>query len=198
MTGPAWVRLADLAELQPGFARRQTPHPDGTVGGIPVLRPPDVNGGELSEEPGLRVPDADAAGLARYRLAAGDILCVRTGRPGACAAVTPHQVDWLHSDTLFRIRPGSGVDPTYLAHYLSSPAAQDWILRRVHRGSGIPSITSRDLADLPVPLPGLDEQREAAEIMSAVTEKIAAHRRIAETASELRTALALRLFSAPK
>ncbi|KIQ62346.1 hypothetical protein TR51_25025 [Kitasatospora griseola] len=163
-----------------------------------MLRPPDVSDGELSDRPDLSVPTAEATGLARYRLAAGDILCVRTGRPGACAPVTPRQDGWLHSDTLFRIRPTSAVDPAYLAHYLSSPAAQGWILRRVHRGTGIPSITGRDLADLPVPLLESAAQREAAEIMAAVTEKIAVHRQIVETANELRTALALQLFSAPK
>ncbi|MFJ4681486.1 restriction endonuclease subunit S [Kitasatospora sp. NPDC088783] len=194
MTSWAMVRLEDVSTLQPGFARRR--HSAETVSdGIPLVRPPDIGAhGEINGAPEWQV--AESAALERYRLEVDDILCIRTGRPGATAVVTELQSGWLYSDTLFRIRARSGIDPRYLAHYLASPSAQQQIAMRAHGTTGIRSITGRDLAGLHLPLAGPDEQREIVAVMNAVTEKIAVHRQIVETATELRTAMATRLFAA--
>ncbi len=191
------ARLGDISTIQSGFARRRQYPPEAVPNGIPLLRPPDINAdGEINEAPQCLVAVPEATTLERYRLEAGDILCIRTGRPGTSAVVTERQDGWIYSETLFRIRAGAGIDPAYLAHYLASPAALHRLGRLTHQSTGIQNITGRNLAELLVPLPEPEEQRNIVEIMAAVNEKIAAHRRIVETATELRTTLATHLFLA--
>ncbi|MEV4561927.1 restriction endonuclease subunit S [Kitasatospora sp. NPDC049285] len=197
MSTPQSVRLEDCCSLQAGPSA-PSPRALATDGsGVPMLRPQNIGERTLINDPLVGVPDATAKALDRYRLRAGDVLCVRTGRPGKSAAVTERQTGWLYSGSLFRIRPGAAVDPSYLVHYLASPAVDRWLHQYIRRGAGIPSLTLRDLSGLPIPLPSLDEQREAVRVLVAIDEKIAVHRRIAETAVELRAVLAARLFAEP-
>jgi type I restriction enzyme S subunit len=59
------------------------------------------------------------------------------------------------------VRPRDGLDPSYLAYYLRSPAFWSW-RDRAARGVGIQNLKVSELGQLPVPLPPLDEQRQVA------------------------------------
>lgn len=75
--------------------------------------------------------------------------------------------------TVIRVVPQL-ILPGYLAWYINSPAAQH-ALERLKGGSAIPSINSKDLRDLPIPLPSLDKQRSIAELVDLLEREEALH-----------------------
>ncbi|GGQ02970.1 restriction endonuclease subunit S [Streptosporangium pseudovulgare] len=161
-------------------------------GDVPVVKPRNIGDGRLIG-PVDRVPTDVAAGLFRYRLAAGDVLCVRTGNPGRHALVTTEHEEWLFGTGLIRLRPGGEVLPPYLNHYLGHPLVGNWFERNT-TGSAVPSISGRALGALPVAVPPLDVQAAIGGVLEALNEKIAVHDLISRTTAELRDALLVRLL----
>jgi hypothetical protein len=50
--------------------------------GVPVVRPKGIRNNRISMCDLTRIDEDSVARLARYRLTAGDVVCVRTGEPG--------------------------------------------------------------------------------------------------------------------
>ncbi|MFI5676446.1 restriction endonuclease subunit S [Streptomyces cellulosae] len=186
-----WQRLflRDLCSLQVG------PHirPDdrtGTDDGVPLVLPRDLVHQRIVQAERVGLDPAKARTLERYRLAEGDLLLTRTGTVGRCALVTREQHEWLYTQ-LVRLRLGTPdlSLAAYLTGYLSAGAAQRWMARRA-AGATIPSISLRDLGDLPVLLPPLAEQKAIGETLGALDEKVRIHQEIARTTGEYRALLA--------
>lgn len=189
--------LKDLcASLQAGPGRGRTEDKGRTQadGGVPVVLPRDLRGQRIAAAEPAAVPAVSwdrARTLEKYLLAEGDILITRTGTVGRLALVTPQQRGWLFHPSLVRLRlPEAGpVHASYLAAWLSSGTAQEWIRTRA-AGAVIPSVSIRTLGELPVPLPLLDEQRAIGATLAALDDKIRAHTEIARATGEYRHVLA--------
>jgi type I restriction enzyme S subunit len=200
---PGWSRvlLRDLcASLSAGPATRAEDKGHfGTDGGTPVVLPRDLGGRRIVPEEAAAVPAIPwdrARTLAKYQLAEGDILITRTGTVGRCALVTGEHAGWLFHPNLVRLRlPGKvTVPPAYLAAFLSSTAAQEWIRTRT-AGSVIPSLSIRTLGELPVALPPAAEQAAIGATLAALDDKIQAHTEIARATRAYRGVLADALMS---
>ncbi|MFJ9997921.1 restriction endonuclease subunit S [Streptomyces werraensis] len=194
--GPApltagWQRLAlkDLCFSQVG------PHirPDErTVAdyGVPLVLPRDLRHQRIARTEPVGLEPAKAQTLERYRLAEGDLLLTRTGTVGRCALVTGEQHQWLYTQMVrLRLRTPDPSLAAYLTGYLSAGPAQRWMERR-SAGATIPSISLRDLADLPVLLPPPAEQKAIGDILAALDEKVRIHTQIAQATGEYRGLLA--------
>ncbi|GHK02893.1 restriction endonuclease subunit S [Streptomyces sp. NPDC003753] len=186
-----WQRLAlrELCSLQVG------PHirPDdrtGTDDGVPLVLPRDLVHRRIAQAERVGLAPARARTLERYRLAEGDVLITRTGTVGRCALVTGEQEQWLYTQ-MVRLRLGTPdlSLAAYLTGYLSAGAAQRWMERR-SAGATIPSISLRDLGDLPVLLPPRAERKAIGETLAALDEKVRVHTEIARATSEYRGLLA--------
>lgn len=103
--------------------------------------------------------------LRRYRLKRNDVLVVeghgdrsQLGR----AAVWNAQIDpCLHQNHLLRVRPFADVvSPHYLAGYINSPQGRAYMLRYGKTSSGLNTINSTVLANMPLPYPPLSLQRD--------------------------------------
>ncbi|MBD9701030.1 restriction endonuclease subunit S [Streptomyces caniscabiei] len=195
---PGWSRapLQDLcASIAAGPAARAEDRGHLQAdGGTPVVLPRDLDGlrivpGEAAAVPAI--PWDRARTLAKYQLAEGDILITRTGTVGRCALVTGEHAGWLLHPNLVRLRlPGKVmVPPAYLAAFLSSAAAQEWIRTRT-AGSVIPSLSIRTLGELPVVLPPPAEQETIGATLAALDDKIQAHTEIARATRAYRAVLA--------
>lgn len=91
--------------------------------GIPALRGLNVRPGYITtSELVYLTPEGDAQ-HAKSRLRAEDVVVVRTGQAGA-AAVVPPELDGANAIDLLIVRPGSGVDPDFLAAYLNTPSTR--------------------------------------------------------------------------
>jgi type I restriction enzyme S subunit len=115
---------------------------------------------------------------------------------GRCALVTGEHAGWLFHPNLVRLRlPGKvTVPPAYLAAFLSSTAAQDWIRTRT-AGSVIPSLSLRTLGELSVAIPSAAEQTAIGATLAALDDKIQAHTEIARATDAYRGVLADALLS---
>lgn len=195
------VPLKDLCTpVQAGPAgRAQDKERTQADGGVPVVLPRDLRGQRITvAEPAAvpAIPRERARALEKYLLAEDDILITRTGNVGRLALVTAEHGGWLFHPNLVRIRlrDTAPARASYLAAYLSSDIAQDWIRTRT-AGSVIPSMSIRTLGELPVPLPPVTEQEAIGATLAALDDKIQAHTEIARATSEYRDALAGALMS---
>ncbi|MFG3002135.1 N-6 DNA methylase [Streptomyces sp. NPDC048340] len=195
-TGWADVVLADVCAIKagPSYSLLGTEQrtPDGDV---PVVFPRHLRQGHIEDTGAERIPARLAERLRDFRLAPGDIACIRSGAMGPPALVRERQAGWVMSPNLLRLRlrPGAPVDPRYLLEYLCRPDAVTWVRDRA-AATAAPSISARSLGNQPLVLPPLDEQRGIAEALAALEEQATAHRRFAEAVSQARAATAERLM----
>jgi type I restriction enzyme M protein len=166
-------------------------------GEVPVVLPKHVRARRILAGGEGVSPDV-AYKLARFQLAPGDIVCVRSGAAGQAAMVDASQAGWLASTNLLRLHNfrENLVDPDYLLAYLSRPHVLKWITDRA-QATVIPFINGETLGQLVVALPPLHEQRRIAAALRTADEQIAAHRDLADALDAHRAALGEQLMSEP-
>lgn len=172
--------------LKPG------PHiPDG----VPYIRGQDLQQWHIREDNLQRCAADVAKKYLRSSLRPGDVLLgiIRSTR----VAIVPEELAGANiTQGTARLRPSARVHGRYLAHWLSSSAAQGWLKNRM-RGIDMPGLNLRDVRQLPVPLPPIDMQVEMADQLDALVlrsaELSAAIRSGEELVLSLETALLERL-----
>ncbi|MFF4785091.1 restriction endonuclease subunit S [Streptomyces griseorubiginosus] len=187
-----WRRLAlrELCNFQAGPAVKGEERTDAEAG-VPLVLPRDVVHQRITPTESVGVVLRKADTLRRYKLAEGDLLVVRTGTVGRCAMVTSEQDGWLYHANLFRLRL-TAPDPilaAYLAGYLSAGFAQSWMHKR-SASAVIPSLSARELGELPVFVPPPAERKAIGETLAALDEKVRVHTEIARVTGEYRGMLA--------
>nr|WP_280898842.1 restriction endonuclease subunit S [Streptomyces sp. SAI-133] len=174
-TQTIWQQAADVvAEDSPIVYGILQPGPDIDDGsGVPYVRGQDLQDGFILQDQLRRTSQSIAQRYARSSLKQGDVLLgiIRSLR----VAVVPQELTGANiTQGTARIRPGDHVDSDYLAHWLSSSAAQGWFRNRL-RGIDMPGLNLRDVRQLPVPVRDLSVQRQIAEALNEVT---AAHQNV--------------------
>jgi len=182
------VHLGDVCDILAGPSGGVLQGETHTASGVPVVGPRDLKGNRIVLDGSLSVDPDTAEKLRRYRLAAGDIVCARTGEIGRHALVHGAQAGYLFGTACLRLRPREPVSHGYLAYYLDHPGVRDWIDRNA-TGSAIPSLSAATLGALPLVLPPAWIQTAVGEILGALDEQIAVHEQISRTAARLRDAL---------
>jgi type I restriction enzyme S subunit len=136
------------------------PGPD-IPGGIPYVKVRDIKNDVINLESLHRTTPEIEGKYARARLRAGDVLVSIRGTYGR-VAIVPDELEGgnITQDTA-RVAPVH-CSSDYLAHYLRSPDAQDF-LRRVARGVAVKGVNIGDLRRLPVPIPPPDVQMNIVE-----------------------------------
>jgi type I restriction enzyme S subunit len=121
------------------------------------------------------------AKLRKSALRAGDVVTVRTGKPGA-TAVVPSEWENANCSDLVITRTGSQINPDWLSYYINSAAAgyiDSQLVGAVQQHFNVGSAKNMTLH-----LPSLDEQQAIAEVLGALDAKIAANTKLAQTADE--------------
>ncbi|MGV9976997.1 N-6 DNA methylase [Micromonospora wenchangensis] len=178
-------RLGDLCAISMGIPHRplkellsRAPTTDTPV---PIIHPRHLRHGFIDADD---APETDAAiAPQRHRLAAGDVLLVRTGAMGQTALVRGHESGWLPHTNLLRLRilRQDELDPSYLLMYLSQMAVQARIRDRSIR-SVTTSLSIATLGDLEMPLPPpADQQRILVALQALDEETTEIERRLAAT-----------------
>ncbi|MFE7075333.1 restriction endonuclease subunit S [Streptomyces sp. NPDC057620] len=184
------LRLKDLCSFQVGPAVKGEERTDGDEG-VPLVLPRDVVHQRITPAEPVGVLPDKARTLRKYRLAEGDVLLIRTGTVGRCALVTGEQHGWLYHANLVRLRLYDSAPSlaAYLAGYLSAGVAQNWMHKR-SASAVIPSLSTRELGELPVVVPPTAEQRAIGDTLAALDEKVRVHTEIARATGEYRGLLA--------
>lgn len=182
------VPLGDICEVTAGPSGAIMGHVSSDSHGVPVVRPKDIRNNRISMCDLKRIDEDSVARLARYRLTAGDVVCVRTGEPGRHGTVMSEQTGWLFGTACLRLHPADTVTGNYLAHYLDHPRVLDW-LDRNSTGSAIRSLNAGVLARLPVVLPPVVVRRRIGDVLDSLDAKVEIHDKISRTTSRLRRSL---------
>jgi len=161
--------LEDCAKCMVGIASSAT-HAY-TNKGILLLRNQNIKEGWLDLKDVLYVTEDYELQHKNKRLKAGDILTVRTGYPGI-SAVVPKELENSQSFTTLIIRPNPKmVLSEYLCYYINSEMGKSYF-NNSKAGGGQQNVGSKTLEKMSLPLPPLPDQRQIAEILTTVDEKI--------------------------
>lgn len=117
------------------------------------------------------VGDDDKNRLKKYILKEGDIVFSRVGSVDRCAYVSAKEDDWMFSGRCLRVRTNDKVDSRFLSFYFNQESFKEYI-RMIAVGATMPSINTTILSEVEILLPPLNEQKEIAEILSSLDDKI--------------------------
>lgn len=161
--------ISELAEVRGGIQKQPKRKPVKHT--APFLRVANVLRGrlELKEVHQIELFDGE---LDRYRLEEGDLLVVegngspeQIGRAARWADEVPGSV---HQNHLIRVRPGPDLDPDFLDLYWNAPTTASVLREVASSTSGLYTLSTRKVKDVPVPVASVDRQRAvAAELRNA-------------------------------
>jgi restriction endonuclease S subunit len=187
-------RLEEVCGIIPGPSVKQLVPAENGSPELPVVTPRDLQHNRVAKHCATHVAEETARGLSRYRLQTDDIVCARTGHLGRQGLVSADQAGWLTGSGCLRLRTHRIISARYLVYYLAHPAVRDWIVRNAG-GSVIPTLSTKMIGSLPVVIPSAAVQAEAADILSALDDKILIHDQISCTTAVMRDAILLRLLT---
>lgn len=164
-------KLRDVADATVGYVGKMTPHYRDD--GVTFLRSQDIRPHRIDATSALKVDPAFEATIQKSRLRTGDVVVVRTGKPGV-SAVVPPELEGANCSDLVVIRPGSDLDSRWLSYYINA-AAQGFVRARlvgaVQQHFNVKSALEMPLLDI-----ARGVQASQSEVLGALDDKIAANR----------------------
>lgn len=124
--------------------------------GVPYVRGTDIENGKIKIDQLLFTSEEIAQRYARASLKGGDILLgiIRATK----VAIVPEVLNGANiTQGTARFRPSAQITTSFLARWLESPDAQNW-LHSKYRGIDMPGLNLRDVRRCPIPLAPLKEQ----------------------------------------
>jgi type I restriction enzyme S subunit len=143
--------------------------------GIPFLRSLNVEPLRINKNDLKFISPQFHQRIRKSRLTPGDVVIVRTGKPGACCVV-PEWLAEANCSDLVIVRCGKQLDKRFLAYYVNTVAAGhvaahlvDAVQQHFNVGSA---------RTLKIRLPSLEEQESIAHILGTLDDKIESNRRM--------------------
>jgi type I restriction enzyme S subunit len=134
--------------------------------GVPALRSLNVKAGAISEENLVFISDLDNNGaLAKSRLATGDLVFVRSGRPGTCAVIPPGLDGCNAIDLLLATVDQSIILPEFVSSYFNSQGGRASILSE-SRGQIQQHFNAGSLVKASIPVPPVTLQQEFCAVLN--------------------------------
>jgi type I restriction enzyme S subunit len=130
--------------------------------GIPVVMPQDINNSGISTSEIVHITESKAEDLGRHRMIAGDLVFARRGDLSRCTVIQPHQKGWICGTGCLLLRVPSGVllsqwaCEMYRYHIVQVQVGVQAV------GSTMVNLNTGILANLLIPLPKYEEQRQIA------------------------------------
>lgn len=176
-----YIRLGDVAHIYGGW---QPPREEASPAAhrLTAVSVKDIRDGHFAAGTLEGVLVDVPAKLDRYLVQPGDVLVACRGTVPKIAIVPPDLAGSLLTSTLIGVRTGGRLLPEVLFLYLSSAPGQRGLLSRVRSGTQQIALTTRDIAELQVPLAPMEVQRRIADLVRLAESQYVA----AETAARLR------------
>lgn len=183
------VRLGDVADIQTGPFGSQLHQKDYVLNGTPIITVEHLGENQIIHENLPMVSDFDKERLKKYSLKDGDIVFSRVGSVDRRALVKKEEDGWLFSGRCLRVRSVSQeLNSRFLSYFFGLNSFKEYI-RAIAVGSTMPSLNTKILSDIEIPLPPLSTQRRIAEILSALDDKIELNRQMNATQEAMAQAI---------
>jgi type I restriction enzyme S subunit len=154
--------------------------------GIPFLRSQNVEPLRISTKDLKFITSSFHERLQKSCLSPGDVVIVRTGKPGACAVI-PSSLEIANCSDLVIVRCGPQLDPHFLAYYVNSVAAHHVDAHLV--GAVQQHFNVGSARKLLMQLPKVEEQRAIAHVLGTLDYKIELNWRMNETLEAIARAI---------
>jgi type I restriction enzyme, S subunit len=139
---------------------------------IPVIMPQDISDGCIMAEKIAYVSEAKALSMKRHQLQFGDIVFSRRGELSRAAAAKTEHIGWICGTGRFLLRVSQQyIDSQWLAHVYRHDRTQRQVLGGAV-GSTRLSLNNAIMAELLIPWPAIDEQREIVRRLNEYDESI--------------------------
>lgn len=154
--------------------------------GTPFLRSLNVEPYKIATADLKFIEPEFHARLRKSALKPGDVVIVRTGKPGTCAVI-PTWLDKSNCSDLVIVRCGSKIIPNYLSYWVNSSA-------RHHIGSNLVGAVQQHFnvgaaRQMPIYLPSIEEQETILSVLCPLDDKIELNRRTNETLEAMAQAI---------
>lgn len=187
------TRIADCAEVLPGYAlkARAEHEPGGTY--------QVILGKHLSEGPSYHYQPAHELRIEpkgqvdKYRVNPGDVLFVSRGSRNHAAKVVSVPEATVASATFYILHPHEDVDAGYLSWCLNQAPIQAQI-GQVRTGAGTPIVQRKVFADITIPMPTLEKQRQLADLAELMAKEQQIRQKLVEETNKLHRALGQQLL----
>lgn len=149
------VLVGDIAEsIQYGYTGKTV-----DKGSYKYLRITDIQNQKVDWD---NVPISDISSeseIKKYKLEINDILFARTGATVGKSFLIEEVKDSIFASYLIRIKPKDTIEPRFL--YLFFQSQNYWDQISDHKvGAALPNVNGKKLAQIRIPLPSLNEQKE--------------------------------------
>lgn len=181
-----------VEEMTVGVVVKPTQYYTDDATGVPALRGLNVKPGGFELDDLVRFKPESAAQLTKSTLRLGDVVVVRTGRPGDAAVVTTETAGFNCIDLIIA-HPGSELQAEFLALFLNSSFGREQIAR-LSAGTAQQHFNVGALRKLTVPGLTLPEQGQIVSRIGAVREARNDAERECEALSTLRASLLAEVF----
>ena len=177
--------LADLAEyVTVGFVGSMAS--EYTESGITFLRSQNVVPFNIKFEDVKYISPEFHKKISKSSLQHGDVVIVRTGKPGACAVI-PEDIGECNCSDLVIVRPSDRLDSRFLCYYVNSVTGQYVNAHLV--GAVQQHFNVGSAKKMKIPLPSLKTQKAIAHILGTIDDKINLNRRMNETLEAMAQAI---------
>ncbi|WP_454978326.1 restriction endonuclease subunit S [Corynebacterium propinquum] len=156
--------------------------------GYKFLRITDIANGSVDFNTVPNV-ELDRRDLPRYQLEFGDIVIARTGASTGAASyfMGPENVVFASYLVRFRIKPTA--NSRFVSYVLRSETWKDFIYANAFAKSAQPNLSANSMSGFEFDLPDFETQRAIADVLGALDDKIAANQRIADSITDLQSAI---------
>ena len=173
------VKLEEVADLTVGFVGTMAKH--YTPNGVTFLRSTNIDPFDISLDDIKYISPEFNEKLSKSQLRTGDVVIVRTGKPGACAVIPNISGAWNCSDLVI-VRPhAKKLDPLFLAAYINvaSGTINNQLVGAVQQHFNVASEKR-----LEIPLPSIDVQRKISSLIGILNDKINLNNKINDNLQE--------------
>jgi type I restriction enzyme, S subunit len=155
----SWVKLGDVCKVKGGFAFKSK---DYKKEGVPLVRISNIDEKEVSLEDCVYIQPDDESKIKEFILHKGDILIALSGATTGKYGVYNLDQKAFLNQRIGRLHFNGSVKiiPSYVYLYLEIIRSE--ILKTAY-GAAQPNISPSEIADFPLPLPPLPEQKKIVE-----------------------------------
>ncbi|RAX48247.1 hypothetical protein DQ353_16305 [Arthrobacter sp. AQ5-05] len=169
--------------------------PARSVDGFPYIAIPDIQDGRVILESTRKISETDLKMWTRRTTPQpGDVIVTRRGRVGDTAPIPADSRCAIGQNLVLLRSDGVHVDQGFLRWAVRSPQWWTEVDRLMNVGAIFSSLNVRDIGQIRLSFPDLHMQRNIAEVLDALDDKIADNTKLAKLADELAVALSSQAF----